>query len=255
MNDPIIRRLESLGEARAPELFESHVRTLEERVMAAGPAPIDKPVGRRRAMPMLLSAAAALLIAVVAFGALGGGRNGLTVSAAEGVVVELPDGSSAAVSAGDDVPDGAIIDVAIDGEVVVDGQRFGSGRYLVVDGRLLPEPVSSTTSTTTTDPRSPTTAPLAVTPGSPPGIDPPPTTEIVPITRPIDSTVDRSRTTVGRSTIVDGTTTPPTTTTTTTIRNRPDRTTTTTPATTTVSPTTTASIPSDRSFDTRPEGG
>jgi hypothetical protein len=248
MKDPIIQRLESLGQTNAPYLSEAQTRAIEERVLAAGPAIIEEPNVRRRAVPMLVSVAAVLLIAVVAFAALSGGRNGLTVSAAEGVMLELPDGSSTAVSAGDDVPDGAIVEVAVDGEVVVDGQRFGSGRYLVVDGRLRPEPITWATSTTTTNPRSTSTTSPTVTRVL--VADPPSSTTTDRTTTPPDGTRDRPITTADRTTIVNQTTVPRTTTT--TIRERPDRT-----STTTVPPTTTAAItvPSDRPFDTRPPGG
>ncbi len=214
MNDrpDVLSRLEQLGRRQPPTLTEDRLASIELRVMTATLQQTDQTRSwGRRAMPIVVSAAAALVLFVVMFAASDRSNGEVTVSSADGVVLEFPDGSTVEAQSGDDVPEGVVIRVT--GEVVVGPDRFGPGRYRVVAGHL--EPIISVGSSTSTS--------------------------TVAVTVPADNSRTPVRTT---------TTTTPTTTTTTRIVRQPVRTTTTVPTTTrptTTRPTTSvvdATVPS-----------
>ena len=80
------------------------------------------------------------MVLVLALGALtvsllAGDDAALAIAAADGVVVELPDGDSIVGEAGTELPDGTRLDVI--GFVEIDGRRFGPGTYEIVDGAVV----------------------------------------------------------------------------------------------------------------------
>ena len=271
-DDRLTRRLEALGRSERGQLTQERLASIEAKATVA--ITLDDPSSvttsrLRRSAPTVLAVAALLVLFVVAAAWFTGGT-ALTVQAAEGsVVIEFPDGRSLDASVGLDLPDGSFVDVGEGGSVRLGDDELGPGRYVVRDGRAVPDRTAtaptSTTSTTTprsaidgdrpADRTSPTST--SITPARPgttvPSDRPPPSTS--PSDRPTSTTLDvRPTTTVDRrtttTTVGDGTVpTTTTTTTTTTITRTTDRpsstTTTMQPRTTTTS----SSIPSDRLGD------
>ncbi|MFK7919186.1 MAG: hypothetical protein AB8G14_14010 [Ilumatobacter sp.] len=98
----------------------------------------------RRAIQMV-SVAATLFVCVLAFGLLAADDDGLVIADAAGVTVALPGGDEVQGRAGTALPEGADLEVAE--FVVVDGRRFGPGRYRVADGELVAETGNASTVT------------------------------------------------------------------------------------------------------------
>lgn len=91
---------------------------------------------RRRLGPLLAAAAVIVLVAVGSLAVLlAGDDEALAIDAADRVVVELPGGEPFVGAAGTELPDGTRLEVI--GFVEVDGERFGPGRYRVVDGVVI----------------------------------------------------------------------------------------------------------------------
>jgi hypothetical protein len=246
MNDrpDVLSRLEQLGRRQPSTLTEDRLASIELRVMTATLQQTDPSRSwSRRAMPIVVSAAAALVLFVVVFAATDRSNGDVTVSSADGVVLEFPDGSTVDAQSGDAVPEGVVIRVT--GEVVVGSDRFGPGRYRVVAGDLEPiVSVDSSTSTSTvavTVPTDTSSTPIRTTTTTTnvTTTTRPPTTTTAPtriVRQPVRTTTTMPTSTMPTSTmpttsVVDATV-PTRPTTTTTVQARPTTTTSTTPTTT-----------------------
>ncbi len=156
-DDQLIGRLEALGRSEPTVLTSDRLSSIEAATLDAIGRPHATPgsvAGRRRALPILLAVAAALVMFVVA-AAWFNGANTLTVDAAQGsVVLELPDGRSVGASAGSDLPDGSIVVIGEGGSARIGDLDLGPGRYLVRGDQLVPAPVIDRTTTTMTMPGS-----------------------------------------------------------------------------------------------------
>ncbi len=109
----------------------------------------------RRVLGAVASAACILGIVVVSLAWFGDADSDVVISSADGVSVVLPDGSVVAGAEGLELPDGSLLDV--DGSLVVDGQAFGPGDYIVGPDGIVSAPntpgpglVDSTTTTAPT---------------------------------------------------------------------------------------------------------
>jgi hypothetical protein len=244
-HDPVAR-LEAVGRQQPRPLDDDHVAALEARVLAA--ITTDEPAAGTsvRWAPFALTAAAAIVVLLIVSLVFAGGGDRARFEIADGVVLELP-GDSVAAAAGDELPDGAVVAIGVDGLAVIDGERYGPGRYLAADGRLTPIVPSSTSTSsvpttvagapsgaTSTTPTSATTSSIPTssvvdTPVRDTAPMRPPTTRPRERDRPTTTVHDRPTTTR----VVDATTVPSTKAPPTSVRDRPRRTTTTTSTTTT----------------------
>ncbi|MDJ0768790.1 MAG: hypothetical protein QNJ12_08350 [Ilumatobacter sp.] len=222
------RRLERMGEVVPAAPSEHRIAAIEQRVMAAI---TTRAPNRRRVLTAAVALAAATLFVIaafVAFAALDRGGDA-TFALADGVTLESPGGPSVAIAAGDDVPDGSIIVVAAGGEAVVDGDRYGPGRYRVTDGMLVPlvrTPSARTTTSPTGPPTGTTTPEASIREGDLAPVDRPTTAPATPVEVSRPTPDERTATTGGASIARDPTTTGPTTrdrptTTSTTVADRP----------------------------------
>lgn len=248
--DATRRRLEELGSSEVPEPTPARLLAIEARVMSAVAKPVE-----RRAFPVLLATAAAVVMLIVGVVLVtGGGDPDARLTFADGVTLERPGVAPAVATPGDDLPDGTVVVIAAGGSAVVGPDRFGPGRYLVVDGRL--EPIVSAASTTSVPTRTTTSTSHTTS------IRPVATSEI---TRPTTTTTTvpaGSETTTARTRPVTTTSTPArtdTTTATTTVTGSSNsdasRTTTASRPTTTstaATSTTTGTAASDRNTDDVP---
>jgi hypothetical protein len=261
-------RLEALGNSRPSPPTAARLDAIEARVMAGTIGVSATSPIRRRSVPMLLTAAAAVIALVVTAVVFANrGAEPIRFDVADGVVLELP-GEMRAAASGDDVPDGAVVAIAPGGLAVIGTDRYGPGRYQVVDGRLVPFPATTATSTSTTSTTSTTTtstsprADRTTVPTRPTTTLVRPTTEPVPRTTTTTSPkrdeptipTDRPTTTTGPAT-TSTTTSPPSDTrpSTTTAETRPTTTTTTPRDTRPTTTTTTTAVDRDRVRDRRPD--
>ena len=197
-HDDLEHRLSRIGAAAPPPLSGSRRASIEARVMAHVQLvePTQTSAVSRR-VPAFAMAAAVLLVVAVAVVVLAAPSQSMTVGAAEGVVLELPDGAQVALAAGERVPDKATVIVADGGYVMIGQDRYGAGRYGVDDGRLVEIPEiastvlagSSSLLTTTTTTTLPDESPPVVATGTTVAERPPPVTSPTVTSRPItDST-------------------------------------------------------------------
>jgi len=272
----VIDRLEALGRAPVPHLDEDRLQAMEARVLHATHHRTDE--HRRRTLVLAVAAAVVLLVAGVVFAS--GGNGTVRLEVADGVILERPGVGADVGAAGDELPDGTRVEVRPGGQAVVDGERYGPGRYVVVDGRLEPVGGPPSISTTTTsmgatadgagppirvtapstqpDPvvprRRPTTTVISTTTAGPTDVE-----TTIPAAGDRQPVVDRPTTTVAGErrpvpvTTIGSTTIPvdraPTTATDRTTTTAGERPTTTTSRSTT---TTTTSAPPDRRGSDRP---
>lgn len=275
MNDPteLAARIEALAGTAVAEPDAARMQAIEDRVMRT----IGEGPDRRRGRGVrLLGIAAAAVLLIAGLVVVSAGNEPTLLRAADAVTLERPGEAAVAGVAGDELPDGTIVE--IHGSAVVDGDRYGPGRYVVVDGRLEPivPPASTTTSVAAASggsetPVRPPPAPPPTTAertGDPaPERDAPPSTRLSTTTatpvrgsepapttapsRPAGTSVpDRSRpTTTPPATSATTPRTTPTTTTTTTTNTRPTTTTTRPTTTTTRQITTTTTTTASRRGD------
>ena len=145
-DDRLMRRLEALGRSERGQLTQERLASIEAKatvaITLADPSTVTTSRLRRSA-PIVLAVAALLVLFVVAAAWFTGGT-ALTVQAAEGsVVIEFPDGRSLDASVGLDVPDGSFVDVGEGGSVRLGDDELGPGRYVVRDGRAVPDPTAT----------------------------------------------------------------------------------------------------------------
>ena len=160
-------RLESIGGTETPPLTDERVAAIEQRIALRAPLPLQRAAPPRpRVRHVWVAAAAVVVLSVLAVVSFGGSSDALRFTAAEGVVVEAPGAVARTVRAGDDVPEGAVVEVAAGGTAAIGRDRFGPGRYVVVAGRL----VALSTTTAPAVERSTTTGAVAV-----PAVPPPST--------------------------------------------------------------------------------
>ena len=258
MADELERRLEAAGRASPPPLTDDRLGAIEDRVMAVTAEPVEM----RRRMPLLAVAAALVAVLVVGIALVSARADDTRLELADGVVLEVPGEAPEIGVAGDDLPDGTVLTVDVDGAAVVDGRRFGPGRYLVVDGEVVPMPPPSTSSPGADDTAASSTGPSPPSTGdAATPVAPPPTTTATPVAPPVPP----SRTTTTTVAVDRPVDRPPTD------GTRPDRPTTTRPSdrpttterrpgttrprpTTTTTTTTTTTVPRDRPTTTTPRG-
>ncbi len=184
-------RLRTIGRRDTPALDGDRLAAIEVRVMATVTAPValepsDASAGGRDRRATWFAVAAALLVlavlGAVAF-AVRDRSDGLLIQAADGVVIEQPDGAPEVAAVGDELVDGTIVEVGPGGSSTVGGVEYGPGRYVVDggtlrldppeitpigdDGEVPPAVASTTTSTSTTSTTpSPTTVARSTTTSS-----------------------------------------------------------------------------------------
>lgn len=248
------RRLDALGERIADAIAEDDGAMVVPFV----------PGRRRRVVAAGLAAACVVLVIAVAATLLRPSDDSIVIAFADDVTITLDDGSTIDGASGVALPEGAMLDVA--GSVVIDGDRFGPGEYLVDDGELVPvgEPAPATVPTgdvgdgsdevPATDVPSPTSTTLADRDEVAPVVPEPDDGDVT-------ATTDQGATSATRPPVTDAPTTtlerpsdetrPVDRTTVPTTETRPTTTTPVTrPSTTTAPSTTEATRPTD---ETRPE--
>lgn len=153
-NEPVDAALEAaIGRLATREVTvtDDRLSAIEQRILsatdgdrrAAGAAMLGAGVGgsvtplRRFRSVTLVAAACLIAFFAVSVSLLGGGDDGLVIAAADEVVVELPDGEELVGRSGTDLPEGSRLEVI--GFVTVDGETFGPGSYVVIDGQIMIE--------------------------------------------------------------------------------------------------------------------
>jgi hypothetical protein len=100
---------------------------------------------RRRRQVLAGSLAAAAAISVGAFLLQRDSTPGVSLDAASGAVVLLPDGTTRPLQAGDQIPANGVVRTGPNGSVTIDGTTVGPGQALIYDdGRVILLPVPST---------------------------------------------------------------------------------------------------------------
>lgn len=153
--EPVEPRLDAL-EARVMVAISDDEQSNTTLLVPAGVTDLNEVRLQRRTRLALVTAAAAIVVAVVLTFSLPGARNDeLVIVAADGVTIVLPDGSRLAGDPGTELPDGARLDVS--GMLRVGERDYGPGIYDITDGAIVragTAPGAAQTTTTTSSNRA-----------------------------------------------------------------------------------------------------
>ena len=143
--------LERIGSLPVPVPDRRRVDAIEQQLYRefavpsspSGPSPRSAARRRRRQVLLAgLSMAAAVAVAVAVLHR--GGSQGLELQGATSAVMLLPDGHSRAVRAGDEIPEGGLLQTGPAGSVTIDGTKVGPDQLVLVgDEGLTLLPASS----------------------------------------------------------------------------------------------------------------
>jgi hypothetical protein len=152
---------------------------------------------RRRRQVLVGSLAMAAAVSVAAFLLQRDSTPGVSLDAASGAFVLLPDGSTRPLHAGDQIPAHGVVRTGRDGSVTIDGTTVGAGQALIYDdGRVILLPVPSTSGppdqvgatdapTTAASPSSSAGPASSQVPGTNPQALPPPKPANLPSAPPV----------------------------------------------------------------------
>jgi hypothetical protein len=203
MNDDIRRALEEAGRRNVPQPRAGFATELEARLMAvaetAPPPPEHTPTRRRSVLGLAASLVAVAVVLTAALAILGrDDRSGVAYELTDpvNVVVVLSDGTRLVDPDGLLLPDGAVVQVGVDGSARIGESVLAAGDTATVDARQLridrqprsavvspgptrtpaPTPAPSTGSPSPTSTSQPSSGPTATTrPDSSPSPTPSPT--------------------------------------------------------------------------------
>ena len=119
-------RLQSIGGIEPPTLTDDRVAAIERRIALRAPVPVRRATPPRpRVRHVWVAAAAVVVLSVLAVVSFGGSSDALRFTAADGVVVEVPGAVARPVRSGDEVPQGAVVEVAAGGTAAIGRDRCG----------------------------------------------------------------------------------------------------------------------------------